>query len=72
MPPQQLVELGAIALGETRRLRDVALGDLEKLGQVLALEATPRILERGKLSLLVLDRLLRQRDRDNRGGGERD
>src|SRR5258708_2700764 len=43
--PEQLVELGAVALGEPRRLRDVALGDLQELRQVFALEAAARVLE---------------------------
>src|SRR5688572_3703906 len=38
MALQQLVELGAVALGETRSLRDVAFGDLQQSREILALE----------------------------------
>src|SRR6476660_8228227 len=38
VPLQQLVELGAIALGELRCLRDVAAGDLQQPDQVIPLE----------------------------------
>ena len=38
VPLQQLVELGAIALGELRRLGDVAAGDLEQPHQIVPLE----------------------------------
>ena len=40
---QQLVELGAVALGDARRLRHVAVGDLQQLGQVVALELAARL-----------------------------
>src|SRR5262245_35100507 len=46
MALQQLVELGAIALRQSRRLRHVAIGDLEQLGQIIALELEARGLER--------------------------
>src|SRR5690606_20375365 len=55
---EQLVELGAVAPGEPRRLRDVARGDLQQLHEVVVLEAAARLLERGELPALMLDRVL--------------
>ncbi len=36
---QQLVELGAIALGNSRRLADVATGNLQQLGEVFTFKS---------------------------------
>src|SRR6059036_1781760 len=60
---EQLVELGAIALRELRRLGHAAAGDAQDANQVFALEGSPRLLERGELRGLLLQRLL-----DERGG----
>ena len=43
VPRQQLVEVGAVALGESGRLADVARGDLQDLGEVVAGEFVPRL-----------------------------
>ena len=40
---QQLVELGTITLGNTRRLTDIAVGNLQQLRQILALKVGSRI-----------------------------
>ena len=66
MALQKLVELGAIALRQPRRLSHVAIGDSEDLRQILALEFSPRVLEGGKLALLMLNRGLHQRRRYDR------
>ena len=36
---QQFVELGAVALGNTRRMTDITVGNLQQLGKVFAFEA---------------------------------
>lgn len=46
VPLEQFVEFGTVALGQSRRLGDVAAGDLEEFGEVFALEFASRGLER--------------------------
>src|SRR5712692_6238123 len=60
---EQLVELGAIALRELRRLGHAAAGDAQDANQVFALEGSTRLLERGELRGLLLQRLLDERGR---------
>src|SRR5258706_15449121 len=69
---QQLVELGAIAARECRRLGDAALGELQDAREVIALEALARVLERRHLVHLDLDGLLDERLRDDLRRAERD
>ena len=45
VPPEQLVEVGAVALRQSRRLADVPPGDLQDLRQVAARELIPRLVE---------------------------
>jgi hypothetical protein len=45
MPPQQFVEIGTVALGQTRRLADIAAGDLQDLRQIAARELVARLIE---------------------------
>ena len=40
---QQLVELGTVTLGDTRRLTDITVGYLQQLGEVLTLEMGTRV-----------------------------
>src|SRR5258706_16420193 len=68
---QELVELGAVAARELRRLRDAALGELEDAREVVALEALARVLERRHLVHLHLYRLLDERLRADLRGAER-
>src|SRR5688572_8105569 len=72
MALQQFVELRAVAFGQPRGLRHVAVGDAQDLREVVALELAPRVFERRELGLLVLDRLLHQGHRYEGRGGERD
>src|SRR4051812_40315712 len=69
---QELVELGAVALGEACRLGHVAFGDPEDLREILALEFAPGVFERRELALLVLDRSLHERSGNERRRRERD
>src|SRR5260221_9561224 len=69
---QELVELGAIAACELRRLGDAALGELEDARQVVAFETLARVLERSHLVHLDLYRLLDESLRDDLGRAERD
>src|SRR5690348_2679018 len=64
----QLVELGAIALRELGRLRYAAPRYAQYADQVLALESPPRLLERGELCGLFLQRLLDERCGDDARG----
>src|ERR1019366_4395761 len=58
---EQLVEIGAVALGKTRRLADVAAGDLQDLRQVAARELLARLIERGQFAAVrAAERLLHQ------------
>src|SRR4029079_19747759 len=72
MALQQLVELGAVALGELRRLRDVAAGYLQEPDQVVALERLARLLERYERGGVLLERRGHERRRDHRRRRERD
>src|ERR1019366_6608058 len=71
VPLQQLVEFGAVALGKLGSLRHVAGGDLEQPRQVVALKLLARLLERREFGLLVLNRLLHQRGRNQRRVAQR-
>ena len=72
MTSQQLVEVGAVTPGDTRRLGHVAFGDLQHLDQVAALE-TGTCLGEGRQGVLFRgQRLGDQRFRNHRGAGERD
>ena len=68
---EQAVELGAVAAGEARRLRDVARGDLEDARQVVALERAPRLVERRERRIAGVERLAHQRRRNHVGRRER-
>src|SRR5206468_5564224 len=69
---QKLVELGAIALGEQRRLRHVATGNLEEAHKIVALELLASFLERDERARILAQRALDQRRRDDVGRRERD
>src|SRR5258706_16076947 len=69
---QQLVELGAIAAREFRRLSDAALGELEDAREVIALEALARVLERRHLVHLHLNGLLDEGLGNDLGRAQRD
>ena len=56
MPPQQLVEIRAIALREPRRLAHVAARDLQQLRQVVARELVARFRERRQRVGLLAER----------------
>src|SRR5450759_1274254 len=71
VPLQQLVKFGAVALGKLGSLRHVAGGDFEQPRQVVALKLLARLLERREFGLLVLNRLLHQRDRNQRRVAQR-
>src|SRR5712664_793082 len=51
---EQLVELGAIALRELRRLGHAASRDAQDANQVFPLESAPRLLEGGELRGFLL------------------
>src|SRR5258708_28130057 len=68
---EQLVELGAIALSELRRLGYAAARDAQDANQVLALESAPRLLEGGELRGLLFQGLLHQGRRDHARGPQR-
>src|SRR2546426_12498199 len=63
---EQLVELGPVALGELRRLRDVPTGDLEQAGEIGPFEGPARLLERHQSCSLFLERVLNKRCRNHR------
>ena len=46
VPSEQLVEIGAVAFRQARRLTDAAAGDLQDLRQVAAGEFIARLIER--------------------------
>src|SRR5262249_18193255 len=69
---EQLVELRAVALRELGCLRDAASRDAQYADKVLAFEGATRLLERGKLGRLLLQRLLHQRGRNHAGSAKRD
>ena len=50
MPCEELVEVGAVASRETRRLTDIAAGNLQDLGQITAREFIARLIEGGQTS----------------------
>ena len=72
MTVQQLVELGAVALGEAGGVGHVAVGHLEQAREVVTLEVAARVLERVELGALDAQRVLDQRRADHRAGGQRD
>ena len=71
MTLQQLVEFRAVALRELCRARDVALGDLQDAHQIVVLERTFRLVQRGQSARPVVERALHQRCRDHGAGRER-
>src|SRR5579862_5899582 len=66
MPCEELVEVGAVAPCETRRLTDIAAGNLQDLGQITAHELIARLIEGGQTSRGAAEGLLYQLDRDDR------
>src|SRR6185436_5841748 len=65
MPLQKLVELGAIALGQSRRLGNIAPSDFQKFGEIVAFEFAARGLERRQFGSLSAYRVFHQRRRDD-------
>ena len=45
MAGQQFIEVRAVALGQPRRLADIAAGDLQDLRQIIAGKLIPRFIE---------------------------
>src|SRR3970040_1457578 len=60
---EQRAEIAAAALGELRRLGDVAVGDPQHAGQVLALELAARLVEGREVVPRRGQRALQQRRR---------
>ena len=50
---QQLVELGPVAFGDFGGPGDIAIGDLQQLGQVIALEFTAGLGKRWNFAVLA-------------------
>ena len=66
VPTQQLVEIGAVALGQARGLADVAAGDLQDLRQVAARKFIARLVKRGQPTRRAAEGLLYQFHGDDR------
>src|SRR5690606_163423 len=69
---QELVEVGAIALGEPRRLAHVAHRDLQDLRQVIAGELVARLAERRQLARAFPERALHELAADDGRARQRD